>query len=634
MIIFRAFSLCILILFIYIPGLSGGFLFDDFANLDALGKYGGINNLGDLWSYLSKGIAGPGGRPISLLSFLANATQWPTDPWPFKVTNLFLHIAVALTLYWLIYRLILLLSGNEEAKRAMNIAWLATAIWALHPFFVSTTLYVIQRMTILAALFVIIGLLTYVHGRSLLQRRPKAAYLWMTLGLGINTILAVLSKENGALLPLFALTIEYCVFRHQKQKLPPLSKSWEIPFLWIPASAPFIYFYYKWPGILNGYNRRGFTLEERLLTESRVMVDYLYHLFVPKIQTRGLFNDNFQISTTLATPSVLFSITIITLLMTIGLLLRKRQPFISLGIVFFFAGHILESTIIALEIYFEHRNYLPAVFLFLPLAIGIQKLTNKNRIIGGASTALMIIIITTFTATRSSLWGDSEIQMLVWAKQNPTSVRAQQSAAIALYKRGDYIQTLKLLEAAAERIPDSFIIRLQHMIYLCQGYAIDNKLFGRWLSSIEQIPHNFMNYTQTSEFIRLITTNQCKGVTLQDGHRFLDMLSRKQKLKKFRSAKRQLAHLHGVLYTHEQLPEKALASFRESQRIYPDVESGLLSTAILATHGYYAYALDMLNTAEASLGKMPNKRLKRNKSIYEKEIFILRRKILANMNQR
>src|SRR5688500_16502326 len=74
------------------PGLSGGFLFDDFVNLPALGAMGPVDNAATFWRYLTSGSADPTGRPIALLSFLVDANDWPADPAPFLRTNLLLHM--------------------------------------------------------------------------------------------------------------------------------------------------------------------------------------------------------------------------------------------------------------------------------------------------------------------------------------------------------------------------------------------------------------------------------------------------------------------------------------------------------------------------------------------------------------
>src|SRR5688572_23112470 len=119
----------------YWPGLSGGFLFDDYANLPALGRYGPVRDWDGLLRYLTSGIADPTGRPVSMLSFLIDARTWPTDPWPFKRTNLLLHLANGALLYTVLAAL-----GQRVVKtpgHARIAALLGAALWLLHPLWVS-----------------------------------------------------------------------------------------------------------------------------------------------------------------------------------------------------------------------------------------------------------------------------------------------------------------------------------------------------------------------------------------------------------------------------------------------------------------------------------------------------------------
>ncbi len=76
----------------YYRGLSGPFLLDDWGTLAKLGAYGPVNNFTTWVSYLTAGIAGPSGRPIALLPFLIDARNWPANPWPFKLTNVLIHL--------------------------------------------------------------------------------------------------------------------------------------------------------------------------------------------------------------------------------------------------------------------------------------------------------------------------------------------------------------------------------------------------------------------------------------------------------------------------------------------------------------------------------------------------------------
>src|SRR6185437_6148071 len=359
----------------YAPGLHGAFLFDDFGNLPALGASGPIDNWAAFWRYISSGIADPTGRPLTLLTFLLDARNWPADPYPFKRTNLLLHLLNGALLYALLSRLGQLL--EVELWRRRLAALFGAALWLLHPLLVSTTLYIVQREAMLPATCVLAGLLIWLHGRDQLAAgNLRRGLPWSVLGLGGFTLLGVLAKANGALLPLYALLIEFIVLVPRRPQ--PEGKARRahcaclLIFAVIPALA--IAAYLAWVGVTGiisgGPALRPWTYAQRLLTEPRVLVDYLQLLWLPRPFSSGLFNDQYVASTSLLHPAdTLPAIIGVLALLGSAWWIRRRHSVLALAVLFYFAGQLLESTSIPLELYFEHRNYVPALLMFWPLGL-------------------------------------------------------------------------------------------------------------------------------------------------------------------------------------------------------------------------------------------------------------------------
>ncbi|TAM33516.1 MAG: tetratricopeptide repeat protein [Rhodanobacter sp.] len=426
--------LCLIALAAYWPGLRGGFLFDDFANLPALGATGPIDHWTTFWRYITSGGADPTGRPLTLLTFLLDARNWPADPFPFKRTNLILHLGNGLLLYALLARLGRSLRIGEW--RATGGAALGAALWLLHPLMVSTTLYIVQREAMLPATCVMTGLLLWLHGRQqLVQGRTVTGALWNILGLGGFTLLATLAKANGALLPVYALLIEAIVLRN-RQPLPigtvRTHKAIMLVFGWLPALALFAYVVWTAAqGLAIGgpVGIRSWSIGQRLLTEPRVLLGYLELLWLPRPYTSGLFNDQFAASVSWLHPAS----TLPALLAVIALIagawhMRRRYPALALAVLFYFAGQWLESTALPLELYFEHRNYTPALLMFWPLGLWLAD-TGKLRIAKVALIVVLPLALACMTHARAEVWGDTRTQALVWARLNPESPRAQANAA-------------------------------------------------------------------------------------------------------------------------------------------------------------------------------------------------------------
>ena len=129
---------------VYWPGLSGPFLFDDFGSLGALGAQGGVSDWYSFKAYVLGGFSGPTGRPLALLSFLIDGTNWPTDSFPFKRTNLIIHLLNGLFVGAVTAKILRLVEIGKT--RSQYLALVCAALWLLHPFLVSTTLYAVQRL--------------------------------------------------------------------------------------------------------------------------------------------------------------------------------------------------------------------------------------------------------------------------------------------------------------------------------------------------------------------------------------------------------------------------------------------------------------------------------------------------------
>ncbi|SHM30318.1 tetratricopeptide repeat protein [Rhodanobacter sp. OK091] len=458
--LFALAAFALLTLAAYWPGLQGGFLFDDFANLPALGATGPIDTWPTFWRYITSGAADPTGRPLTLLTFLLDANDWPADPFPFKRTSLILHLLNGVLLYALLAKL-----GQSlvvETRRYQTAALLGATLWLLHPLFVSTTLYIVQREAMLPATCALAGLLIWLHGRGHLTRgNIRSGLIWSVVGLGGFTLLGILAKANGALLPFYALLIEIIVLKHRHAMPSGRAKLVHRGVMWIlgviPAAAILAYLTrIAVLGMLHGDNVgiRPWSTTQRLLTEPRILLDYLSLLWVPRPFSSGLFNDQYVASTSLFHPATTLP-TIIAVLIMIGgaWRLRKHYPAWSLVILFYFAGQLLESTSIGLELYFEHRNYVPALLMFWPLGLWLA----NTRTLSSLKRGLMIVLplgLALMTHVSTEVWGNVHAQALIWADINPNSARAQANAAQVQMQAGHPYDAARRLEKLLTTQPD------------------------------------------------------------------------------------------------------------------------------------------------------------------------------------
>lgn len=602
------------------PGLTGGFLFDDAPNLQDLSAYGGVTDWGTFRAFVFGGWSGPTGRPIALASFLLNDNAWPSEAASFKYTNLMLHLLVGALLAWAALQLCRFYGLDE--RRAHWTALFGSAAWLLHPFFVSTTLYPVQRMTQLAALFSFAALAAYLHGRRLFALRPRAGLVWMGGALALGTVLATLSKENGALLPLLVLTVEFCA----PPGRPRLPLAFRALFLWLPSLAVLGYLLRQLDFTPGLWPDRPFDQPERLLTESRILWDYLGNLFLPRIEGSGLYRDDIALSHGIFDPpSTAWAIAGLVALLAAAFWLRRRAPFFSLAILFFFAGHLIESTWLGLEPYFEHRNYLPAAFLFLPLARGLDRLRQQVSAATVAALGLAILGTLAFlTHQRATLWGDAEQLEIYWALAAPDSPRAQNALANFYARMGDAAQAETVITQAIARLPDSPLLtmsRLLQKVYLGTATPEDFTWAGERLVRQPFDAQAVMALrTLVDQALRQDRPGWYRSATLT----LIDRLAENPAFNRFPLFLRFIPYLKARLLLADGRVDEAEALYREAMRRYANIDSSMQMVAETANAGYYAHAARLLDDAEALYRQQPETSLKFPRRIYDQEIARIR----------
>lgn len=421
--------LLLAVLAIYWPGLAGEFVFDDQANIVAnpsLRMFDG--SLASLVEASSGGKASPLGRPLTLASFAANFHFWGEAPFSFKLANLLLHLVNGLLVYWLARQLWprLVVAGNAGVAAF----WIA-ALWLLHPINLTPVLFVVQRMASLSAFFTLAALNLY-----LLGRQSSGNWRWATIlaALLICWPAGILAKETALLLPLFMLLCEWLALGSLRTLSPRFLRLATV--LVILGSV--VVLAANWQFIINTYQYRDFTLGERLLTEARVLWLHVGQMLLPLPASFSLHHDDIVISRGLLDPlTTLPAILAWMLVVGIAIAQRARRPWLSFAVFWFLAGHALESSLLGLELAYEHRNYLPSFGLFLGLGAWLMPRSDisSGRLprlaLAGAVVALGALV----TGLRASQWGDELVRTQAESSSHPGSARTQFEAGRAILAR-------------------------------------------------------------------------------------------------------------------------------------------------------------------------------------------------------
>lgn len=460
--------LCITALALW-PGVHGPFLFDDFPNLKNLAELGNHPTWRSIGVYLSL-FPGISGRPLATLSFLLNDIHWPSNPYSFKVTNVLIHLLNGVLAFGLARSLgYAMYHGRTQVVNIEFAALTCSAIWMLSPIQVSAVFLTVQRMTELAGTFALAGLWGFV---AILERAKSVHQVAGALTiLAVGTVLSFLCKENGALVPPLAMVACGTLLQSRMTSLPKRARR----LLWLGLALPtaaVAQFLLK--RILNApdgfYTGRNFDLADRVMTESRVLIDYASLIIAPRISSSSLYNDDYVISRSLLDPATTLPAIVFVIAMAVAALwLRRRSPLFAFGVLWFLAGHLIESTVVALEIYFEHRNYVPLFGVAFAVAFSAFSVAGKVRLPALSGIALWLLLATTITHLQAKTWGDEGRLALFWHMEHPSSLRAQQHYAQYLLKSGHPDEARSVMARIQEMQQSPFDSLLQLMTLDCDS---------------------------------------------------------------------------------------------------------------------------------------------------------------------
>ena len=587
----------------YWPGLKGPFVFDDFASIADLGDLGGVTDWNTFKAFVFGGHSGPTGRPLALLTFLIDANNWPADPWPFKRTNLIIHLLNA-ALLGVLTRLVLRVL-DTDAARSRWVTLVAVGAWMLHPFLVSTTLYAVQRMAQLSTLFVFVGLAGYLLGRMQLSSNAKRAYWIMTFSIGLCTLLGMLAKENAILLPVLAGVAEITIVASRRGQLGALNRTWAALFLVLPTVVIALYLGERLfrPDFLEVAAKRDFSIYERLLTQARILMEYLSNWFVPQLYTTGVFQDHVLPSRGLLSPATtLLSILLHMFAISVLLVKRNKWPLLAFAGLFFYAGHLLESTLLNLELYFEHRNYLSAAFLLLPLTVAVHAKAGAR----GFATVSVIVLcgLAGFTRYSADIWSSYPRMVEASAQKAPTSARAQQQYALNLFNAQRYDEALAVIESAITSIPARPELQLTRLTMLCENGALSAEQFAASSSAIAELPYDARSLGVYQRFVNSVAADRCREVATTDLTRlFSSMLENTANNDPALPAYSQLQFLLGLTYARTGDGSRTIAAFERSLSSRPGAGHAMMMAAVLANNAMYAEALQLSDIALTDVRK-------------------------------
>ncbi|MFC1884960.1 tetratricopeptide repeat protein [Thermodesulfobacteriota bacterium] len=451
--------LSILTFFIYSNSFDASWHLDDYQNIQTKTKLH-INDLQPktLWGTFFSSKDNKLYRPLPCLTFALNWYVGKAHVFGYHLVNISIHF---LTSFFLFCAILNLFNSPNLKERYVGkehfIALLAAVLWAVNPIQTQGVTYIVQRMASMAAMFYIISIYFYIKARN---SQKKKEQVWFFAGCFLGFLCALASKQNAATLPIALILVEAIFYRDVTN--PKFRKVFAAAFLGVGilvVVGGVLVFGNDDPlFFLSGYKYRFFTPLERVMTEARIVVFYISQIFYP-IPSRLSIEHDVVISKSLFEPwTTLPSILLIALIVAVGFWQIKKRPILSFAILFFFLNHLIESTIISLELIFEHRNYLPSLFLFFPVAQGMRMLLDyyeNNRRMYYVFVSFVILLIAGFgigSYVRNMDWKNDKTLWQDAIAKAPNSSRAYHNLAWGFFdKFGRYDEPIEAYEKALNR---------------------------------------------------------------------------------------------------------------------------------------------------------------------------------------
>jgi hypothetical protein len=194
--------------------------------------------------------------------------------------------------------------------------------------------------------------------------------------------------------------------------------------------------------------RRDFNAWERLLTETQILWVYLQNAVVGLPGNLGIFQTEYTVSRSLFEIRTLIAATAWVALLISAIVWRRRQPLFAFAVLWFLAGHVIESTVLSLELYFEHRNYLPMMGPVFALCAFLLRRSGQALRAGVAAISILILVNAYLLYSFASLWGEPSASSRYWALKYPESSRAATNLATYQLVEESALRTIRQYTAA------------------------------------------------------------------------------------------------------------------------------------------------------------------------------------------
>jgi tetratricopeptide (TPR) repeat protein len=423
-------------IFAYRPAWNGGFIWDDDAyvtNNELLTAPDGLRRIWFSFDSPSQYF------PLVYTTFRFEHALWGLAPAGYHWVNLLLHVVNAL----LVWRVLLRLKVPG--------AWLAGAIFALHPIQVESVAWITERKNVLMGLFFLLTLLVWIAFVDQATRHRRFFYV---LALILYT-LALSAKTTACTLPAALLLIVWL----QKKPIDRSRILQVVPFILLGLAAGLLTVW--WERYHQGTRGALFALTplERILVANRAIWFYLGKLIWPAkltfiyprwtIDSMHLLGYAWVAATAIAAAAIYFARRYIGRGLPVAAVFFVTTLSPVLGFIMLYT---FRYTFVA-----DHYQYLASIGPIALASAGMMTLADRA---GAArylilTTMLCVLMSLGLLSWRQShMYGDIEQLWRTTIAQNPRCWMAHNNLGVVLVQKGQVNEAIANYQTALQMQPD------------------------------------------------------------------------------------------------------------------------------------------------------------------------------------
>ena len=330
-------------------------------------------------------------HPLTWLSYLTEITLFGLNPAVFHVTNVLIHIAAGIILYFLLFRM-------TDVRGPSAIVAL---LFAIHPLHVESVAWISERKDVLCGLFWMLACYAYV---SYTRRRTALRYglvlLWFILGL--------MSKAMIVTLPFVFLLLDYWPLGRMKERAALRRLIVEkLPMIALSAAVAVM--------AIRAQHLAEAVMGDRLLSFPGRIVNAFssYTIYV----TKTFWPTNLSPFYPLQDVSLLWALASVAFVLGVSafaVLGIRRYPYIFVGW-FWYLGTLVPVIglfQVGAQARADRYTYLPLIGLFIAVVWAAWSLvgtTDRRRLLVLRIGSACILLLTVVSALQVGYWRNTEI---------------------------------------------------------------------------------------------------------------------------------------------------------------------------------------------------------------------------------